>query len=176
MRALLTASILIVALSSVSHAQDLPAGAETIEDVMTELYASVTREPGKPFAWERLRAVMLPTGIMIPQARQRGGKLETMNVEQFINWIDTGWKPIIGTDKDRGFFEKQLHLSVQQYGNVANAFTTYEKGPYEPRGVQGRGINAVQMVRHGGRWYIASITWDEENTAGPLPSEYAGKP
>ena len=141
---------------------------------MNELYASVTRETGKPFAWERLRAIMLPTAIMIPQARQRGGKLETMSTEQFIAWIDNGWKTVIGTARDRGFFEKEISLVVNRYGDVANAFSTYEKGPYEPRGVQGRGINAVQLVRQGGRWYIASITWDEENTAGPLPPQYGG--
>jgi hypothetical protein len=147
---------------------------ETIEGVMTELYASVTREPGRPFEWDRLRAIMLPTALMIPQPRQRAGKLETMTAEQFITWIDTGWKPIIGTDRDRGFFEKQLSLTVQRYGDVANAFSSYEKGPHTPRAVQGRGINAVQLVRQNGRWYIASITWDEENTAGPLPPEYSG--
>ncbi len=144
----------------------------TIEGVMTELYASVTREPGKPFAWDRLRGITLPGAIMVPQARQRQGKLETMSVEEFITWIDTGWKPIIGTDRDRGFFEKQLKLVVHQYGDIAMAFTTYEKGPYAPRGVQGRGINTVQLVRKDGRWWLASIAWDEENTAGPLPDQY----
>lgn len=167
--AALTIGISMSAEAQTAHPQ------ETIDGVMTELYASVTREPGKPFQWERLRAIMLPDGLMIPQARQRGGKLETMNVDQFIEWIDTGWKPIIGTDRDKGFFEKQINLVVNQYGDVASAFTTYEKGPYAPRGVQGRGINAVQLVRTAGRWYISSITWDEENTAGPLPAQYGGK-
>ena len=148
---------------------------ETVEGVMTELYAAVTRAPGQPFPWQRLRAVVLPGAIMLPQPRQRQGRSDIMNVDQFIAWIDSGWKPIIGTPNDRGFFEKQINLVVDQYGDIAQAFTTYEKGPYEPRGVQARGINTVQLVRRNGRWFILSITWDEEGTAGPLPPKYRGK-
>ncbi|HEX6065426.1 MAG TPA: hypothetical protein VFZ04_14445, partial [Longimicrobiales bacterium] len=90
-------------------------------------------------------------------------------------WIDTGWKPIIGTDRDRGFFERQTNLVVEEFGDIAHAFTTYEKGPYEPRQIQARGINSVQLVKRDGRWYILSITWDEENSGGPLPAKYRGK-
>jgi hypothetical protein len=148
---------------------------QTIEGVMTELYASVTRKPGEPFAWDRLRAIMLPGAIMLPQRRQTQGESRMMRVDDFITWIDAGWRNVIGTANDRGFYERQTNLVVDQYGDVANAFTTYEKGPYEPRQVQGRCINAVQLVRRDGRWFIVSITWDEENSAGPLSEKYRGK-
>jgi hypothetical protein len=151
-----------------------PPDHSTVGGVMAELYASVTRAPGKPFEWERLRAIMLPGAVMLPQRRQTQGANRIMSVDDFINWIDAGWKPIIGTDRDRGFFERQTNLVVEEYGDIAHAFTTYEKGPYEPRQIQGRGINAVQLVKRDGRWYILSITWDEENTAGPLPEKYRG--
>lgn len=156
-----------------AHAQTAPPN-QTIEGVMTELYAAVTRAPGQPFPWSRLRSVMLPGAIMLPQPRQRQGRSEIMNVDQFIEWIDAGWKPIIGTPTDQGFYERQTNLVVDQYGDIAQAFTTYEKGPYEPRRVQARGINTVQLVRRDGRWFILSITWDEEGTAGPLPAKYRG--
>ncbi len=147
----------------------------SIEGVMQELYAAVTREPGKPFAWERLRRITLPYTVMLPQARQSGGQLKPLSVDQFISNIDEGWKPVIGTARDRGFFERQTNLVMHEYGDVAIAFTTYEKGPWEPRAIQGRGINAVQLVRREGLWYILSIGWDEENSAGPLPSIYRGR-
>lgn len=83
----------------------------TIEGLMDELYASVTREPGKPFTWERLRRITLPYTVMLPQARQSGGQLTPTTVEQFIANIEAGWKPVIGTPRDQGFFEKQVHLA-----------------------------------------------------------------
>jgi len=166
-------ALALLAGASVLPAQT-PARNQTIEGVMTELYAAVTREPGKPFAWERLRAVMLPGAIMLPQPRQTQGQNRMMSVDSFIAWIDNGWKPIIGTERDQGFYERQTSLVVDQYGDIAQAFTTYEKGPFQPRQVQGRGINAVQLVKRDGRWFILSITWDEESTAGPLPVKYRG--
>jgi hypothetical protein len=152
-----------------------PSPQSTIEGVMTELYASVTREPGKPFQWDRLRAIMHPGAIMLPQPRQTQGTSRMMNVDEFIAWIDAGWRSVIGTPNDRGFYERQTNLVVEQYGDVAQAFTTYEKGPWEPRQVQGRGINSVNLVRRDGKWFVLSIAWDEENTAGPVPAKYRGR-
>ena len=128
-----------------------------------------------PLVGDRLRAIMLPGAIMLPQRGQTQGESRMMSVDSCINWIDAGWKPVIGTPNDRGFYERQTNLVVDQYGDIANAFTTYEKGPYTPRAVNGRGINAVQLVRRDGRWWILSITWDEENSAGPLPEKYRGR-
>ena len=173
MRSLMVAATLIACALTTAAAQNQPQH-QTIEGIMTELYASVTRQPGKPFEWDRLRAIMLPGAVMLPQTRQTQGQSRLMSVDSFIAWIDNGWRTVIGTERDQGFFERQTNLVVDQYGDIAQAFTTYEKGPYQPRQIQGRGINAVQLVKRNGRWWILSITWDEENVAGPLPPKYRG--
>ena len=164
---------LTVVASSPLQAQDAP-DYTTVDGVMTELYASVTRTPGEPFPWDRLRAIMLPGATMLPQRQQTQGESRIMDVDAFIAWIDAAWDPVIGTPNDQGFFERQTNLIVEEYGDIAHALTTYEKGPYEPRQIIGRGINSVQLVKRDGRWYVLSITWDEENTAGPLPAKYGG--
>jgi hypothetical protein len=166
--------VLLLAPATPAWAQPAP-DYTTVEGIMTELYASVTRAPGAPFEWDRLRAIMLPGGIMVPQRRQTQGETRIMDVEAFIAWIDNGWRPIIGTPQDLGFYERQTNLIVEQFGDIAHAFTTYEKGPYEPRRLQASGINSVQLVKRDGRWYILSITWDEENSGGPLPPKYRGQ-
>lgn len=148
---------------------------ESVEGVMTELYASVTRAPGEPFPWDRLRAIMLPGATMLPQRAQTQGESRLLTVDEFIEWIDEAWDPVIGTAADQGFFEQQTNLIVEEFGDVAHAFTTYEKGPFEPRQIIGRGVNSVQLVKRDGRWWVLSITWDEENTSGPLPPRYRGR-
>jgi hypothetical protein len=168
--ALLVAAL---ALGQPSHAQDAP-DYTTIDGIMTELYASVTRAPGEPFAWDRLRAIMLPGGVMLPQRAQTGGESLMMDVDGFIAMVDEVWDPVIGTPQDIGFFERQINVIVEEFGDVAHALTTYEKGYYEPRRILARGVNSVQLVKREGRWYVLSITWDEENTAGPLPPRYGG--
>ena len=155
------------------HAQDAP-DYTTVDGIMTELYASVTREPGEPFPWDRLRAIMLPGAVMLPQRAQTGGESRMMDVEEFIAWIDESWDPVIGTPADQGFFERQINVIIEEFGDIAHALTTYEKGPFEPRQIVSRGVNSVQMVKRDGRWFVLSITWDEENTGGPLPARYGG--
>lgn len=175
MRLPLGITLACLALTSAAAGAQAPSPQQTIDGVMIELYAAVTREPGQRFAWDRLRAIMLPGAIMLPQPRQLQGRSQVMSVDQFIAWIDAGTDPTIGTGRDQGFYERQINLIVDQYGDVAQAFTTYEKGPYQPRQVIGRGINTVQLVRRDGLWWILSIAWDEENTAGPLPPKYRGR-
>lgn len=170
----MAAGLVAMAWSASALSAQSPAQFQTIEGVMTELYASVTRQPGKPFEWQRLRAIMLPGAHLLPQQRQTQGQSRLMSVDSFIAWIDAGWRGVIGTERDQGFFERQINMVVDQYGDIAQVFTTYEKGPYQPRQIQGRGVNAVQLVKRDGRWWILSITWDEENAAGPLPAKYRG--
>lgn len=170
---IVAASVLLITVAAPVRAQ--APDYTTVNGIMTELYASVTREPGKPFAWDKLRAIMLPEGIMLPQRQQTQGQSRILNIDEFIAWIDEGWRSIIGTQQDQGFFERQTNVVVEQFGDIAHAFTTYEKGPYEPRRVIARGINSVQLVKRDGRWYILSITWDEENSGGPLPDKYRGR-
>jgi hypothetical protein len=170
-----TAAAFLFIAAGPATAQGPPPGFTTVEGIMTELYASVTRPPGDPFEWDRLRAIMLPGGVLLPQLAQTQGESRIMDVDSFIAWIDGLWEPILGTASDGGFFERETNRIVEEFGDVAHVFTTYEKGPYEPRRIQSRGINSVQMVKRDGRWYILSITWDEENSGGPLPPKYRGQ-
>ena len=41
-----------------------------------------------------------------------------------------------------------------------------------------RGINSIQLVRDGKRWWIASVVWDTERPDNPIPADYqkAGVP
>ena len=170
----IAAVLLTLVLATPSQAQTAP-DYTTVNGIMTELYAAVTRKPGAPFEWHRLRAIMAPEGIIVPQRAQTQEQTRVMNAESFVKWIDEGWMSVIGTPRDQGFFERQTNLVVEEFGDIAHAFTTYEKGPYEPRRVQARGINSVQLIKRDARWYILSITWDEENASLRMPERYRGK-
>jgi hypothetical protein len=148
----------------------------TVQGVMKELYASIDRPPGKPFQWDRFRALFLPGATMIPQRRMLGGASRIMTVEEVIAWIDASWKERIFTPKDPGIYEIQRNLVVEEYGDIAQAFSTYEKRAYEPERLLGHGINSVQLVKRDGRWFINSIVWDEDNTSGSIPEKYRGAP
>jgi hypothetical protein len=80
--------------------------------------------------------------------------------------------------KDEGFFESEIHRRVERFGAVAHVFSTYESRHARDEKPFVRGINSIQLVRDGKRWWIASVVWDTERPDNPIPADYqkAGVP
>ena len=93
-----------------------------------------------------------------------------------------GIKRIGPAAKERGdstaFFESEVARKSDCFGNVCQVFSTYE-GRHAPGDEKPfvRGINAIQLVKDGKRWWIANAIWTDETKDNPIPKEYlpAGK-
>jgi hypothetical protein len=155
-----------------------PGDGATVESMMTALYATVTRTRGQNFDWPRMRALFLPGAQLVPATQPATDSVRRYSVEAFVSMIDASWarSAPIGSDGDQGFYEREINLVKEEYGDVAIAFSTYEKGVQTAGAPRYRGINAIQLVKSRGRWWITSMSWDEEAGAGPLPPRYAGAP
>lgn len=167
--------LLLLATSSTSVAQTPAAGPADVaspEAVVRALYETVSRAPGQPFQWDRMRSLFLPGARMIPNTEQTRGTFTPHTVESFITWIDQGWRPVIGTPNDRGFAESGVANVTEVYGDIAHVMSTYEKHRWGDTTVLGRGINSIQLIKKDDRWWVTSIIWDEETGAGPVPAKY----
>jgi hypothetical protein len=73
----------------------------------------------------------------------------------------------------QGFFEREIARRVEQFGDLAQVFSTYESrhAPSDPKPFQ-RGINAIQLLQSGGRWWLVTVYWQDETPERPLPAEY----
>ena len=73
------------------------------------------------------------------------------------------------------FYEREAHRVVERYGHIAHAFSTYEsrRAPGEEPFV--RGINSFQLYWDGKRWWVVTIYWNDEMTAGKIPAQYLPK-
>ena len=154
--------------ASTANAADV----ESPEAIVRATYESVSRAPAAPFQWNRMRSLFLPGARLIPNTEQTRGEFTVHTVESFIQWIDEGWRPVLGTDRDRGFAESGVHAIIEQYGDIAHVLSTYEKHWWNDPQVLGRGINSIQLVKKDGRWWITSLIWDEETGAGRVPGKY----
>ena len=168
--------VLLALITAPSRAQADPADVASPEAIVEAAYDALAREPGAPFQWDRFRSLFLPQATLVPNTEQTGGTLQVHSPEGFIAWIDASYAEHapIGSEKDKGFAEEAVHNEVHRYGDVAQVFSTYQKHFWGDDRILGRGINSFQLVHHDGRWWIASIAWDEENGAGPIPAEYGG--
>jgi hypothetical protein len=143
------------------------------EAIVAAAYESLERQPGDNIDWDRFRSLHLPAAVLIPNTEQTGGQFRVLSVDGFIDWVDGFNAQIpIGSENDRGFIEGQIHAVRDDYGDVVHIMSTYEKWFPDSDESLGRGVNSFQIVYGDGRWWIASIAWDEENGAGPIPAKY----
>ena len=76
-----------------------------------------------------------------------------------------------------GFWEREVAGRVEEYGNIAHVWSTYESrvgGPEGPPAI--RGINSVQLLRRDGRWWITDVLFQIELGAGDIPTDYRPEP
>jgi hypothetical protein len=144
------------------------------EAIIRASYEAISRAPGEYTDWDRYRSLFLPQAQLIPNTELLGGEFRVITVQEFIDWLDAWYAENvpIGGPTDRGFEEEEIAADVEIYGDVAQVFSTYQKRLWGGEAAFGRGIQSFQLVRSNGRWWIASIAWDEESGAGPIPESY----
>jgi hypothetical protein len=74
------------------------------------------------------------------------------------------------------FYENAIVNRAQSFGDVAQVFSSYESRRSRGAKPFERGINSIQLINDGKRWWVLSILWDEERPDNPLPPEFAGEP
>jgi hypothetical protein len=120
--------------------------------------------------WNRFRSLFVPQALFTQTVKVADGNVAVniMSVDDFVRLAGEVFKK-------EPFYENAIVNRSQTFGNVAQVFSSYEsrhapgEKPFE------RGINSIQMINDGKRWWVLSILWDEERAGNPLPAEFTGK-
>jgi hypothetical protein len=137
------------------------------------MYQSVSHGPEEEPNWKRMREIFLPVGVLIPPKRPDAAEHAVLDVDAFQERVRKG----MAAAKERGdataFFESEIARRTDCFGNVCQVFSTYE-GRHAPGDEKPfvRGINSIQLVKDGKRWWIASVAWDTERPDNKIPEEY----
>jgi hypothetical protein len=147
-----------------------PADVASIDAILDALYAVISGNAGQPRDWNRMRSLFHPGARLIPTRPTQGGGAEArvMTLEQWIAGAE-------GYFKETGFHEREIGRRVEQYGNVAHAFSAYESLRAPGEAPFARGVNSIQLLKDGGRWWVVSIFWDSEREGNPVPAELIGR-
>jgi hypothetical protein len=143
-----------------------PADVESIDAIVAALYDVISGPAGQARDWNRMRSLFVPGGRLMPTGPRGGGGfgLRVMEVNDYI--------ALSGPLLERvGFREVELARRTERYGQIAHVFSTYE-GTMETEPTVTRGINSIQLMNDGSRWWIVSVFWDAERPDNPLPAEY----
>ena len=143
---------------TVTHSAPRAADVASPEALVDAFYAVVNLAPGEARQWDRDRTLYLP-GIRFV-GLSGDGELETYSHEELI----AATEPMIAG----GFRERELHRRVRRFGHMVHVDSTYQTH-YQDR--PHRGVNSIDMVFDGRRWWIASVTWQTESPRFHIPAD-----
>ena len=144
------------------------------EDVASEdaiiaaLYGAISGPAGQKRDWARFRSLFIPDGRLIvarPPRPEGPQPPRVMTVEEYI----TGSSAAL----ERGFFEREISRISETFGGVTHRFSTYEsRARAEDPQPFARGINSIQLLNDGRRWWVVTVFWDSERPNNPIPAKY----
>jgi len=140
----------------------------TLDGILSALYGTISGAAGAPRDWERLRSLFTHEGRMVVHGPNKNGDMTTrvLTISDYISRVT----PVFAKE---GFYETELARSTESFGQIAHVFSTYEsrRSPDEATPFQ-RGMNSIQLVNDGRRWWIQSLVWQAETEKNPLPARY----
>jgi hypothetical protein len=145
-----------------------PADVASLDAILTALYDVISGPAGQARNWDRMRSLFVPGARLIPSSPDREGKVvpRVLDVEGYIQRAGP-------TLEKNGFFEREISRKTETFGTITHAFSTYEsRRTKEDATPFSRGINSIQLVNDGTRWWVVTIFWDSERTNNPIPTKY----
>ena len=145
-----------------------PADVGSIDAIITAVYDVISGPAGKKRDWDRMRSLFMPGARLIPTGPRPGGGYgsRALTVEDYV----TRGTPLFEWE---GFFETESARRTETFGQIAQVFSTYEaRHAANDAKPFMRGINSIQLMNDGKRWWIVTIFWQAEDEKNPLPEKY----
>ena len=144
---------------------------KSLDNIVAALYAVLSGDKGVKRDWDRFRYLFIDEARLIPSGKGQSGKVayRIMSPDDYISgsgkWLE-----------ENGFHEVEIHRKVEAYGSLVHVFSTYES--YHSKADTApfmRGINSIQLMNSGDRWWIVQIYWLGESKELPLPEKFLPK-
>ena len=143
----------------------------SLDSTLNTLYAVISGEKGEARDWDLFLFLFKPEAKLIPTGKNREGLIGARFMTP-DDYVTNSGKWLV----ENGFFEKELYRKVDTFGNITQVFSTYESFRSEADEKPfARGINSIQLMNDGKRWWIINIYWMSESEEHPIPSKYLPK-
>ena len=145
-----------------------PDDVKSIDAIVHALYDVISGPAGQARDWNRFRSLfhsgarLIPTGKR-PNDPQIGARVLTP--DDYVERVT----PFFAKE---GFYENEQSQKLEQFGNIAHVFSTYESRHAKGEQPFQRGINSIQLFNDGTRWWVMTVMWDAETPQKPIPEKY----
>ena len=140
----------------------------SMDAIVDALYDVISGDAGVARDWDRMRNLFHPSARLMPTATTPEGQgvIRPLTPQDYVDLAG----PSLVRD---GFHEREIARRVERFGRIAHVFSTYE-GRRAATDAEPflRGINSLQLVDDGTRWWIVSVYWQAEDPNTPLPPQY----
>ncbi|MEQ8244601.1 hypothetical protein [Fulvivirga sp.] len=141
---------------------------KSLDSTLYNLYAVISGEKGEKRDWDLFKYLFHADAQLIPSGKNQEGVIGAryMSPDGYVTssgkWLE-----------ENGFFEKEIYRKVDTFGNITQVFSTYESYRSEKDEKPfARGINSIQLMHDGSRYWIINIYWMAETAEHPLPEKY----
>lgn len=144
-----------------------PADVESIDAIIAALYDVISGPAGEKRDWDRMRSLFIQGATLTAVGLDREGKtrMTPMTIESYISRAGKSLE-------ENGFFEEEVGRQSDTYGHITQLFSTYISKRTADGEVFQRGINSIQVMYDGSRYWIVNILWFSENDQFPIPKKY----
>ena len=147
-----------------------PAGQrQQIEQTLDALYRSFCFDGGGEADWESMESLFLEGASFVAPIRA-GVAPRAVQGDKFIDdfkaWISSS------TEGETGLHERIENMRIDVFGNVAHAYVLFEGFVPGEEMASTRGVDSIQLVRHGERWLVASFTTQYASDGLPVPTRF----
>jgi hypothetical protein len=143
-----------------------PSDVDSINSILHALYDVISGPPG-PRDWNRFNSLFIPEAHLNFTGKKPDGTPVHMALTP-KQYQDRSGAFFL----KEGFFEHSIANKIDRFGQVAQVFSTYESRHEKGAKPFARGINSIQLMNDGKRWWVVSILWDSERPDNPIPKKY----
>lgn len=155
--------------TSAQHPEAAADDVESIDAIVEAVYDVISGDAGVARDWDRFLSLFAPGATLSPVRRTGDGssyRRSVISPDEYANEVGA----LLEAD---GFHEIEIHRVTEEYGRIAHLFSTYESRRLASDPVPfARGINSIQLMNDGSRWWIVSIFWLGEEPDHPIPAKY----
>jgi hypothetical protein len=155
---LIAFGVALLAISPVVRAADT----DSVDTVIHAVY-DVISGPAGTRDWARFKSLFADGARVIPVRANSGPA--AMTPDEYATRAGAGFEKA-------GFFANEISRKFETFGNIAQAFSTYESRHAAGEKPFARGINSFQLVKVGSAWKVMTIFWDSERADNPIPAKY----
>ena len=151
-----------------------PKDVATQDAIIAALYEAISGPACQHRDWDRFRSLfvagarLIPTRLGPPPERKVSAVVESP--DEYVNAVRTSLE-------QNGFFEREIASTIETFGSITHRFSTYEsrRAANDDRPFA-RGINSIQLLNDGTRWWIVTVYWQGERPDNPIPAQFLKNP